>query len=406
MIKRWVERRLEELLGVRRGVNLTGVRQSGKTTLAGMVRLSKSRRYTMDDNDIRRSAADDPRGFVKHGDGETLIIDEIQKVPELLDAIKIILDGDNSHGQYLLTGSSNLRFQKSVRDSLAGRLGWLRLRTLALGEISGKQPTFLSAAFARDFKSEYPELDKRDVIHLAFQGGYPEPREYPDRDRKSWFQTYLDDLLTKDIQDVTEVRRVDQLKSVALWLLSHSAQFFTVDELASKSALAKETVGNYMEALKALYLFDRVPAYSSSEYNLVGKRPKWFATDAALIANVLGWNEEEVYLNHDRNGKFIETWVYQQLAAVAELDGGCRISQYRDGKKREIDFIVERTDGALLGVEVKSGSVGANDFSTLRWFGEHIAKGSFTGIVVHSGKDVLPFGDGFYAVPFAALAGS
>ena len=187
--------------------------------------------------------------------------------------------------------------------------------------------------------------------------------------------------------------------------MAHSAQFFAIDELAAKVSLAKETVLNYLEALKALYLFDSVPAFSKSDYDLLGKRPKWFATDASLLANILSWNEDEVYLDQSRNGKLIETWVYQQLAAMADVGGTYGISHYRDGKKREIDFVVERDDGNLLGIEVKSGAVGSSDFSNLKWFAANIAKGTpFTGIVVHSGKDVLPFGDGFYAVPFAALA--
>ena len=404
MIKRWQEERLVEMMGVRRGVNLTGVRQSGKTTLSEIVRFQKQRRYTLDDKEIRRSAADDPKGFVKHAEGETLILDEIQKVPDLLDAIKMVLDENDGRGQYLLAGSSNLRFSKAIKDSLAGRLGRLRLRTLSLGEIFGNMPTFLDAAFAREFKTEYQEIDKREAIGLAFRGGYPEPREFSERDRRDWFKTYLDDLLTKDIRDVTEIRKLDVLKSVATWLLARSAQFFSVDELAAKTALAKETVLNYLEALRALYLFDRVPAFSKSDYRLIGKRAKWFVTDAALVANVLAWNEDDVYLDQSRNGKLIETWVYQQLAAMADVSGMYEISHYRDGKKREIDFLVERNDGAMLGVEVKAGAVGSSDFANLKWFAANIARGAFTGIVVHAGKDVLPFGDGFYAVPFAALA--
>jgi len=404
MVKRWLESRLLEMMHVRRGVNLTGVRQSGKTTLAKMVKLPRFRRYTMDDKEIRRSAADDPKGFVKHADGESLIIDEVQKVPDLLDAIKMVLDENNERGQYLLTGSSNLSFVKAVRDSLAGRLGRLRLRTLSLGEMRGNGHGFLSAAFNRNFKSEYPEIDKRGAIELAFRGGYPEPLDFSQKERRDWFKTYLNDLLTKDIKDVTEVRKLAVLKSAAIWLMSHSAQFFTIDELAAKTSLAKETVNSYLEALKALYLFDCVPAYAATDYGLVGKRPKWIATDAALLANILDWNEQEVYLDQNRSGKLIETWVYQQLAAIAEADGDCEISHYRDGKKREIDFLVKRGDGALLGVEVKAGAVSSSDFAHLKWFAANLAEKRFIGIVIHSGKDVLPFGEGFYAVPFAALA--
>ncbi len=133
MIERWMKRPLAELLGARRGVNLTGVRQSGKTTLAGAMDFASVRRYTLDDRIVRQAAERDPSGFVKRAAGETLVIDDVQKVPDLLDAVKIALDADNAKGQFLLTGSSNIRFAKAVRDSLAGRLGRIRLRTLSLG---------------------------------------------------------------------------------------------------------------------------------------------------------------------------------------------------------------------------------------------------------------------------------
>ena len=404
MIKRWAENRLNELMMVRRGVNLTGARQVGKSTLAGFIQPQRVRRYTLDDKDIRRSAADDPSGFVRHAPGETLVIDEIQKVPDLLDSIKIVLDGDNTPGQYLLTGSSNLRFAKAVKDSLAGRLGWVRLRTLSLGEINGTQPNFLTHAFDHSLSPSYPEITKRDAIRLAFQGGYPEPREFGLQDRRDWFRTYMSDLLTKDVRDVTEVRKIEVLKAAATWLFAHTSQFVAVDELAAKTSISKETAGSYLEALRALFLFDRVPSYAKSDYDMIGKRPKWVATDAALVANLLGWNEEDVYLDEARNGKLIETWVYHQLAANADASGEYEISHYRDNRKREIDFLIERSDGALLGVEVKAGSVAASDFKHLKWFAENVANKPFTGIVIHSGKDVLPFGDGFYSVPFAALA--
>ena len=176
-----------------------------------------------------------------------------------------------------------------------------------------------------------------------------------------------------------------------------------MDELAAKSAISKVTAENYLEALRALYLFDRIPAWSKSDYELVGKRPKWVACDTGLIAALLRWNAEEVYLDESLCGKFVESWAYQQLASLADAEGIYSISHYRDGKKREIDFMIEREDGAVLGVEVKSGSVSQGDFKHLKWFAANLAKGPFTGIVLYSGKDVLSFGDGFYAVPLAAL---
>ena len=158
-----------------------------------------------------------------------------------------------------------------------------------------------------------------------------------------------------------------------------------------------------MGALKALYLFDSIPSWSKSDYDMIGKREKWMATDSALVANILGWDEDGVYMDESKNGKLVETWVYQQLAAIAEAEGGYAISHYRDNRKREIDFMVERKDGALLGVEVKAGRASIEDFRHLKWFAANLAKTQFTGIVLHSGDKSLRIGEGLYAVPMRAL---
>ena len=141
-----------------------------------------------------------------------------------------------------------------------------------------------------------------------------------------------------------------------------------------------------------------------SYYSKIGKRSKYYAADAGLISNILGWSEDSIYMNDDRSGKMMETWVYQNLASLVDRDIDYEILQYRDSNKREIDFIVERNDGAMLGIEVKSGSaLGPDDFKHLKWFAKNLAKGEFTGVVLYSGEQTLRFGEGFYAVPLAVL---
>ena len=405
MIRRWTERDVMEGLETRRGIHLTGARQSGKTTLAESLVIPGAKHYTLDDDTARAAAFSDPMGFVERQSGQTLVIDEVQKAPPLLNAIKQRLDHDNSRGQYLLTGSSNLRFSKAIKDSLAGRLGTVRLRTLALGEILGGEPAFLPGAFDGkfDMKGRTP-LSKRDVLRLAFEGGYPEPREFPVKARIKWYASYLDDLLEKDIRDITEIRKVEVLRQMAFWLAAHSARFFSMEELGAKAGVMKPTAESYLAALRALYLFDQVPAWSKSDYDRLGKRPKWMASDSGLVANLLRWNEEDTYLDPQRSGPLVETWVYQQLATQIDLLGGYEISHYRDSDKREIDFLVERDDGAILGIEVKAGqALSEGDFRHLRWFSEKLACGSFTGIVLYTGSDLLKFGDRFFAVPMACL---
>lgn len=135
------------------------------------------------------------------------------------------------------------------------------------------------------------------------------------------------------------------------------------------------------------------------------KRAQFFAADPGLVANCLNWREEEAYLDPDLSGKLVETWVYHQLSAMADAeDRDYEIHHYRDKLKREIDFIVTDEDGALLGIEVKSGGmVGQSDFQHLKWFAANLAKSRFTGIVLYAGPDILRFGEGCYAVPLASL---
>lgn len=404
MIKRWQESGVLSTLKCRRAVNLAGARQCGKTTLAMSLPLSSSRHFTLDDAKIAEVARNDPSGFVNRAAGETLIIDEIQKIPELLNSIKINVDRSDERGQYLFTGSANLHFVKAVTDSLAGRVGRVRLRTLSLGEINGASPDFLAAAFERRFPSRVAGCDKRAAISLATRGGYPETVGMDVRERRGWFAAYLNDLLMKDVRDITEIRKLDTLRDIAEWLLAHSSKFFETSELAAKTGVSKATVENYISTLKAMFLFDEVRPWSKSDYGRIGKRSKFFASDSALAANILGWTDESIYMDGDMSGKLIETWVYQNLASLADLDMDYEISHYRDSLKREIDFIVERSDGAMLGIEVKSGSsFGAEDFKHLKWFAKNLAKGEFTGIVLYAGEDTLRFGEGFYAVPLAAL---
>jgi len=405
MITRWQEANLVSALRSRRAVHLTGVRQCGKSTLAGMVHLANSRRYTFDDESARATAIGDPYGFVARQIGETMVIDEVQKAPLILSAIKTKLDASNEKGQYLLTGSSNLRFAKAVKDSLAGRMRTIRLRTLTQSEIRGGNGDFLEKAFKCEFPDSASGFSKRDVIEMAFKGGYPEVLELDLAERSFWFNDYLDDLLMKDIRDVTEIRKLQVLHDISDWLMAHSSKFFEINELARLCGVKQETIKTYIEALKAIYLFDAVEPWVKSEYAKIGKRAKYFASDPSLVANILGWNVEDAYFDDDKSGKIIETWVYHELASLADRTPGVHIRQYRDSEKREIDFIVEDGSRQMLGIEVKAGSaVGIGDFKHLKWFANNLAKGQFIGIVLYSGERTLPFGKGFYAVPFGALA--
>lgn len=405
MIVRWQLKEVMESLRYRRVVHITGARQTGKTTLAAAVSLPSVRRYTMDNDTLREVATENPIEFTERKSGETLIIDEVQKVPELLNAIKIHVDASQDRGQYLLTGSSSLDFLRKSADSLAGRMHTIHLRTLSLGEINGCEPSFLDNAFKREFREPAVKMAKRDIIHQAFVGGYPETLDFPEHIRREWFDDYVRTLIERDIKDIAQIRNVPALKDIFNWLLARSSKFWSLNELCTMAQISKDCVNNYIAALQALYIIDKVPAWNKTDYDRIGKSPKYFATDTGLIANCLQWDEESTFLDSDCSGKLIESWVYHELSTLV----GCAreqyaISHYRDKDKREIDFIVSNSRNDLLGIEVKTGGrVGKEDFKHLKWFAENIAKGPFTGIVLYSGNDILSFGEGMYAVPLATV---
>ena len=405
MIERWKLSDVVESLRYRRIVHITGARQSGKTTLAANAPIDNVRRYTMDNDNLRETAGDNPIEFTERKAGETLVIDEIQKVPELLNAIKIHVDESPDRGQYLLTGSSSLDFMRKSADSLAGRMHTVRLRTLTLGEINGSPPSFLDDAFRCEFKQPAAMIGKRDIIHQAFMGGYPETIGFPDSVRRDWYEDYVNTLIARDVRNVAQIRKLDLLKDTLKWILARSSKLWTAEELCSTMQISKETATNYVSALKALYIIDRVPAWNRTDYDRAGKMTKFFASDAGLVANCLDCNEEEAFVNSDLSRKLVDSWVYHEISTIAECSKGrYAISHYRDKDKSEIDFIVSNGQGKMLGIEVKAGGrVGKEDFKHLKWFAKNLAKGEFTGIVLYAGPDILHFGDGFHAVPLAAL---
>ena len=170
-----------------------------------------------------------------------------------------------------------------------------------------------------------------------------------------------------------------------------------------RRAFDRCSADGYLEALKALYVFDGLEPWAKSDYAKIGKRTKYFAADPGLVANLLGWNEERTFYDDDANGKLVETWAYHELASLIDKSMEYKMTQYRDSDKREIDFVIERDDGATLGIEVKAGDASQEDFKHLKWFSANLASGPFVGVVLYSGKEVLPFGPNMRAVPLSAL---
>jgi predicted AAA+ superfamily ATPase len=405
LLPRWQSAQVAQRMRDRRVLLLSGARQCGKTTLAKQLRSDAVEYVTLDDPSAREAAQADPLGFVKR-QVSTLIIDEIQRVPDLLPAIKLVVDEDHRPGQFLLTGSANLGAIPQANESLAGRVAKVRLRPLSVGEQKQAGAQFLERAFGADFSNNLPEITRDELTEIALTGGYPEAINLSAGGRRSWHRDYINALLERDLKEISRIHRLDAMRKLIEVVAAWSSKQMNVADIGSGLSIKRPTVEAYLGALEALFLIDRVPAWTRGDYDRVGKKDKLFMADSGLMASILNWRREEVAQNSDRIGKLIETFVYNQLAALIDLNDDYRLFHYRDREKREIDFLIEReTDGAILAVEVKSAlSVKGDDFQHIRWFAENMTGGRpFSGIVLYSGSEVFSFGNGMKAIPMSAM---
>ena len=254
---RWQMATIQHMMSEWRVLMLSGPRQSGKTTLARELESEKTEYRTLDDGTLREAAEIDPQGFIKHRT-ETLIIDEVQRVPSLLPAIKKAVDEDHRPGQYLLTGSANIQSFPTVRESLAGRIAKIRLRPLSQGEIKKKSPRFIESAFQQSFSQRHADYDRDAILEIAFRGGFPEPMALQSRGRKRWHTDYIGAILERDLKEIAKIHRKNAMRDLVSILASWSGKFMDLSAIGSNLSIQRATIESYIYALETLFLVERV----------------------------------------------------------------------------------------------------------------------------------------------------
>ncbi|MGZ3633753.1 MAG: ATP-binding protein, partial [Parachlamydiaceae bacterium] len=385
-------------------VLLSGARQCGKSTLAQNLPLEGLEYRTLDNATLRSYALDDPDGFIQHKN-QTLVIDEVQRAPDLLTAIKAKVDQDKTVGQFLLTGSSNLLAIPTISESLAGRIQRIRLRGLTQSEISGTRSNFIEAAFAKNVP---PTLyyDREQILEMALRGGFPEAIALDPLERPFWHKDYIEALLERDLRDILNISKHNIMEELLQIMAAWSSKFMDISAIGSHLAISRPTLQSYMNALEALYLLETVPPWIKTDYDRIGKHNKVFMADCGMMSSLLDWNLDQIRLDGDRCGKLVETFIFNELSAQIDYHRGLfKLFHYRDHQKREIDFIIEKKDGSLLCLEVKAGmTVGSSDFKHIIWFKENIAKmRPCHGIILYAGERQIAFGPDLLAIPISAL---
>lgn len=400
LLERHLAGPIREALQDTPAVLVNGPRQSGKTTLVRQLAGPMSY-FTLDNPTTLSVAERDPVGFVESLD--RAIIDEIQRAPKLMLALKMAIDQDRRPGRFLLTGSANVLALPQIADSLAGRMETHTLLPLSQAELQGRPNDFLRRAQAQDWPLEHP---RGNLQELVLTGGYPEMRERttPAR-RQSWAKAYTTHIVERDVQDIARIDQLIQVPTLLNLLATQCGQLLNLTQLGAQLGLDVKTANRYVGVLERLYLVQRVPAWSRHEANRLVKTPKLHFLDAGLQAALTRLSADLLLTQRTRWGATLETWVYAELRkAIALSPDFWYLSHYRDKDQVEVDFVLEDSLRQVIGVEVKAAAtVLPQDFKGLKRL-QTLAGDSFvSGIVLYDGAHALPFGDRLWAVPLSAL---
>ena len=407
LLPRRIEPRIAEALLDTPVVLLAGPRQAGKTTLVRHIAAQQGLRYlTLDDGLTLLSAREDPVGMVRSLD--RAVIDEIQRAPQLLLAIKKSVDEDRRPGRFLLTGSANLMALPTVADSLAGRMETLSLLPLSQSEMALRQANWIDQAFAgRILQASTPAVGEA-LVERVLRGGYPEAVARPaGRRRTTWARQYIDALIERDVRDIAHIDKLDQLPRFLRALAHTAGQMCNYTQLGAQVGLDGKTAARYCGVFEQMYLLQRIDVWARNRLSRVVKTAKLQFLDAGLLASLLDLTAQEVAQDRTRFGNVLETFVFGELlkhSTTAQDD--YRLMYYRDADKFEVDVVIENAAGQLVGVEVKAAAtVKASDLRGLKKWAALAGPQFRLGVVLYDGTETLPLGDGLWAAPLSSLWG-
>ena len=419
---RFIESRLVEALDDSPVVLIQGPRQCGKTTLAQMVcapellrgrggsGVAASRGYSylsLDDDSVRAGAETDPMGFISDLP-ERVILDEVQRVPGLFTGLKLEIDRRRVPGRFVLTGSTNVLAVPTVQDSLAGRLETVRLHPLAQCELHASRPAadgFIDTLFGDSFPIRQTARLRNELAERIVSGGYPPAlARSAGRRRASWYRSYADAQVQRDIGALSRISGLNALPRLLTLAATQTGRLFNLSRLAAPFQLSRPTIGDYIALLERAYLLERLPSWYSNRGKRLVKTPKLHIGDTGLACALLGVSVPTLLADRPLLGQLLETLVFQELRRQATwYVGPVEFFHYRDKDQIEVDIVMEY-GSLVVGVEVKSGAtVTPSDFRGLRRLRDASGTSFAAGVVLYDGETSVSFGDSLYAVPIRLL---
>jgi len=396
MISRHLTPSLVEAAGSAPVVTLTGPRQSGKTTL---VRSSFPEHdyVSLEAPDLRARAREDPRALLAQA--ERMILDEIQREPDLLSYVQVLVDEDPRPGRFILTGSQNLLLMESVSQTLAGRTALLRLYPFSLAELHGR-PRLDASALPRISPGDPPAADLWETLWTGF---YP---RIHDRDLapREWLADYFRTYVERDLRELMQLSDLRSFETFVRLAAARTGQELNIVGLADDAGIARTTASRWLFALEIGFLAARLPPHHANYRKRLRKRPRLHFLDTGLVCYLLDIRDPDTLSRHPLRGAIFESFVVSELIkSFAAVREDARLFFWRDSTGHEIDILLETSAGAGPGVvpiEVKSGETVASDaMDTLAWWTDIPDNPNRAGVLVHGGTRSFDF-KGFRVLPW------
>jgi uncharacterized protein len=388
-------------------VFLRGARQTGKSTLVRQIADGPypAHYVTLDNAGVLSAASTDPAGFIA-GIEKPVVIDEAQRVPELFLSIKEDVDRNRQPGRYILTGSADVLTIPRVAATLAGRIEVLTLWPLSIGEIHGGDRNMVDMLFSPDFPRRSYSEHGFDLAASMAAGGFPEPVQRTTRRRRqAWFESYITTILERDIRNLAQIQDLAAVPRLLKLLAGRMATVHNQSEISRSSGIPNSTLSRYMTLLKTTFLVQELPAWSSNLGKRMVKSPKLCMVDTGLACSLINIDEEGLRQGGEIAGRVFENFVILELFKHASWgDETVRLYHFRSQSGKEVDVVLEDGKGRIVGVEIKlSATPSQRDFSGLKALRDHLGEKFIRGVLIYTGKDIVPFGENLHALPIRYL---
>ncbi len=357
--ERIIEPVAEEIARTFRAMVVCGPRQVGKTWL--LKKLSRAlggyHFVTLDDAALCEQAKNDPKLFLQLHPAP-LFIDEVQRAPELFPEMKMLLDESTERGQYLMTGSQQFKMMKGAKESLAGRIGILRLQGLSKAEIEGRARVrpFVPSLEVKDFGGgggDGGAWDVRRVYELVVKGGYPECWSTPRLNVSHYFASYIETYIERDIREMVDVTNIGKFRTFMRVCAARTGQLLNYADLARDAGISTPTARTWLSLLETSGLVYILYPYYNNLIKRATKTPKLYFTDTGLCAHLLGITSVESAIESPLSGALLETYVVMEICKSHWYAGtNAAFWFYRDANQHEVDFILDY-EGRLYPIEIK-----------------------------------------------------